>query len=155
MRFISRFLGLVVVVMALGGLTATSAFAANLVDGSISALDRTCSWANGTTSANPPSTLAIDRNSINGNLTCSSGTSAVLNNDPNVSFDDSAGTATADSIDATVTASGLSCRYGATNVTLTGDAATRAYSGSANASLVSGSFFCPGSVDLTASVQFH
>lgn len=132
-----------------------NAFAANLVDGSISALDRTCSWTNGATSADPPSALTIDRNSINGQLTCSSGVSATLENNPNVSFDDAAGTATADSVDATVRTSGLTCRYRATNVVLSGDPATRAYSGSARAPRVSGSFFCPGSVDLGATVQFH
>jgi hypothetical protein len=154
----TRVVGLALVATVFGGLTAANASAANLVDGSISALGNTCSWTNGKTSANPPTTLTVDRNSINkpgGNLSCTGGVTAVLNNDPSVTFNDGAGTATANSIDATVTSSGQTCRYRATNAVLTRSGTTRNYSGSANAPKVSGSFLCPGSVTLSASASFH
>jgi hypothetical protein len=79
----------------------------------------------------------------------------VLNNNPSVSFNDAAATATADSIDATVTSSGQTCRYRATNAVLNRSGTTRSYSGSANAPRVSGGFLCPGSVSLSVSASFH
>jgi hypothetical protein len=154
-RLIPRLTGLAALVVAMSALMASSAFAANLVDGSVSALGKTCSWTNGSTTADPPSALTINGASVNSSLTCSSGVTATLNNSPGVTFDDTAGTATADTIDATVNTSGQSCRYSASNVLVTRSGSTRDYSGTASAPKVSGSFLCPGSVDLTTSVSFH
>ena len=133
--FIPRVLGLSAIVMAIGGYTTASAFAANLVDASVTSPQGTCTWTNGATSADPPSTLTIDRNTVNapgGNLTCG-GASVTLNNDPTVTFDDAARTATADLIDVTAAVSGITCRYAATNTVLMGDTLTRTYSGSLTA----------------------
>lgn len=138
------------------GVTATGALAANQVDGSISALGETCSWVNATTSADPPAAATIDRASVNAGVTCTGGVGATLNNDPIVTFDDVAGTATGDAIDATVTTLGQTCRYRTANAVLTRSGDTRSYSTTINGvPLVSGSFFCPGSVDLTATISFH
>jgi hypothetical protein len=154
--FVSRLSGLFVVAMVVAGFSASSAFAANLVDGSISASGDTCSWTNGSTSADPPSTLTIDAASVNAGLSCTGSVSAVLNNSPVVSFDDGAGTGTADAVDATVTEFGQNCRYRAANPVLARDGSTRNYSGTVTGvPKVSGSFVCPSSVDLTAAVSFH
>lgn len=155
MKFISRLLGLSTVMLAVGAIAATSAWASDLVDGSVSASGDSCSWTNGTTTADPPSALTIEASSINGNLTCSSGVSATLNNNPDLTFDDSAGTATADLVDATVDVDGVSCRYQIANYVLSGSASTREYSGSASAPLYSGSFFCPNPETVTTSLTFH
>jgi hypothetical protein len=142
-------------VVAIGAVATTSAWASDLVDGTVSASGESCSWTNGTTTADPPSALTIAASSINGHLTCSSGVSATLNNDPNVTFDDSANTATADLVDATVDVSGISCRYQIANYVLSGSASTRQYSGSASAPLDSGSFLCPNPETVTTSLTFH
>jgi hypothetical protein len=152
----SRLIGLFVLVAAMVGLSASSAFAANLVDGSISAQGDTCTWKNGSTSANPPSALTINRASVNSGLTCTGGVRATLNNDPNVTFNDAAGTGTADAVDASVTKMGQTCRYKATNVVLARQGTTRNYSGTVTrVPKVSGGFLCPATVDLTSSVSFH
>src|SRR5258708_39367259 len=94
---------------ALVGFTATNALAANLVDGSVTASGQTCSWTNGSTTADPPSALTINAPSINppgGNLSCSGSAHATLNNSPNVTFNDTSGTATADVVDVTVSVFG-------------------------------------------------
>jgi len=155
-KFVARLSGLFLVAMVVAGFSATSAFAANLVDGSISATGDTCSWTNGSTNADPPNTLTIDAASVNSGLSCTGGVSAVLNNSPVVSFDDGAGTGTADAVDATVTKFGQTCRYRAANPVLTRDGSTRNYSGTVNGvPKMSGGFLCPSTVDLTAAVSFH
>ncbi len=153
-KYVSRLIGLSVVVMAFGGFATANAFAANLVDGSVTASGHTCSWTNGSTSADPPSALTIDHNSVNASLSCS-GASGQLNNDPSVTFDDTAGTATANLVDVTVVVSGVTCEYTASNYLLTRSGTTRDYSGSATAQKKSGSIFCPSSVSTSTSASFH
>ncbi|MFI8327002.1 hypothetical protein [Streptomyces sp. NPDC085529] len=148
-----------------GAATAANAFdstATQQVDGVIVVSGSTCTWTNARTSANPPTALTIDRTSINtpgGNLSCTGGITAALNNNPNVTFDDAAGRAKADVIDITGTQYGISCRYKATNVLLNRDGTTRRYVNQAfTATKTSGSFFCPGSVTTAAgdaSLLFH
>ncbi|MBO4208715.1 hypothetical protein [Micromonospora echinofusca] len=124
--------------------------ATNAVDGSITAGSAVCSWTNGRTSANPPSTLTIDRASINppgGNLQCG-GTAVTLNNSPVVSFNDTNGTATGDAVDVTVSILGLNCRYRVTNPVFTRQGTTRDYVGGPyTASRVSG-FLCPSTTTI-------
>ncbi|MFD8009466.1 hypothetical protein [Streptomyces sp. NPDC058955] len=148
-----------------GAATAANAFdstATQQVDGVIVVSGSTCTWTNARTSANPPTALSIDRTSINapgGNLSCSGGITAALNNNPNVTFDDAAGRARADVIDITGTQYGISCRYKASNVLLNRDGTTRRYVNQAfTATKTSGSFLCPGSVTTAAgdaSLLFH
>jgi hypothetical protein len=157
-RMFSMVGGVGVAVVAVTGFTAANAFAANQVDGTISAQGQSCSWTNGSTSANPPSTLTINSSTINppgGNLSCTGGVKATLNNNPTVTFNDTAGTATANLVDATVISSGISCRYQAKNFGLKRNGTTRNYSGSASVPLFSGSFLCPNPVTLSSSVTFH
>ncbi|MFE6224186.1 MULTISPECIES: hypothetical protein [unclassified Streptomyces] len=124
------------------------------VDGVIVVSGSTCTWTGARTSANPPASLTIDRSSINapgGNLSCSGGITAVLNNNPTVTFDDAAGLARADVIDITGTQYGISCRYKASNVLLNRDGTTRRYVNQAfTATKTSGGFLCPGSVTTAA-----
>jgi hypothetical protein len=159
MRTMWRLCGLSLAVLALSAFSASNAAAANLVDGSIGADDSSCSWTNGTTSADPPSTLTIENSSINspgGNLSCSGDiSSATLNNDPTVTFNDAAGTATADAVSVTVVVFGVTCGYTANGVTLAREGETRTYSGTATATKTSGGFLCPGSQDLNATISFH
>lgn len=156
MKTISRLTGLSLAMLALSAFTATGASAANLVDGSIGADDSSCSWVNGTTSADPPNTLTIENSSINGNLSCNGDISnATLNNDPQVTFDDAAGTATADQVAVSVTVFGVNCSYSASSVSLARSGDTRTYSGTATASKTGGSFLCPGSQAIDATVSFH
>ncbi|WP_086832057.1 hypothetical protein [Streptomyces sp. NRRL B-24572] len=148
-----------------GAATAANAFgptATQQVDGVIVVSGSTCTWTNARTSANPPTALSIDRTSINtpgGNLGCTGGITAALNNNPDVTFDDAAGQAKADVIDITGTQYGISCRYKATNVLLNRDSTTRRYVNQAfTATKTSGSFLCPGSVTTDAggaSLLFH
>ncbi|MFE7759046.1 hypothetical protein [Streptomyces sp. NPDC057429] len=147
---------------AAGVSTAASAAgpaASQQVDGSITAAGSTCTWADATASANPPSTLTIDRSTVNSGVSCSGGASATLNSDPTLTFDDTAGTATSDLIDITVKQSIVSCSYKATNVGWTRDGSTRAYTNKAfTASKSSGSFLCPSSISAepgSASLHFH
>jgi hypothetical protein len=133
--------------------------ATGLVDGSITAGGSACSWTNATASATPPSTLTIDRATVNkpgGNLQCSDGTPVTLNNSPTVTFDDTAATATADAVDVTAVVLGLTCRYKATNVVLNRQGTDRVYAGGPyTASRVSG-FLCPSTTTIDqASMSFH
>ncbi|MFJ2897058.1 hypothetical protein ACIO87_19515 [Streptomyces sp. NPDC087218] len=158
---ISCVAALAVAVVA-GASTAASALgpaASQQVDGSISAAGSTCTWANATATANPPTTLTIDRATINSSVSCSGGASATLNNSPKLTFDDAAGLATSDLIDITVKQSIVTCSYRATNVGWTRDGSTRAYQNKAfTATKSSGSFLCPGSISAaagSASLNFH
>lgn len=164
MRLTPRILCVTALAVAVtaGASTAASALgpaASQLVDGSITAAGSTCTWADATTSADPPAGLTIDRATVNGSLSCSGGASATLNNDPTATFDDAAGTATSDLIDITVNQSIVSCSYKATNVGWTRDGSTRDYVNQAfTASKSSGSFLCPDSISAepgTASLSFH
>ncbi|MFG2333922.1 hypothetical protein ACGFMM_30490 [Streptomyces sp. NPDC048604] len=142
--------------------TAAGPAATQQVDGVIVVAGNTCTWSNARTSANPPTALTIDRTSINtpgGNLSCTGGITATLNNNPAATFDDAAGRATADAIDITVKMSGISCRYKATGVQWNRDGDTRKYLNQAfTAAKTSGLFLCPGSVTIAAgdaSLLFH
>ncbi|MCB5168250.1 hypothetical protein LG634_25895 [Streptomyces bambusae] len=146
-----------VLAAALGGTTTATALgpaADQLVDGVIVVAGSTCTWTNGKTSANPPAALTVDRTTINtpgGNLACSGGISAVLNNNPGFTFDDAAGTARTDVIDITGRQSFISCRYKATNILWNRDGTTLKYVNRAfTATKTSGSFLCPGSVTTDA-----
>jgi hypothetical protein len=125
--------------------------ASNVVDGSITAGSSVCSWTNGRTSANPPSTLTIDRTSINppgGSLQCSSDTAVTLNNSPTVTFNDANATATADAVDVSVSLLGITCRYRATGPVFARQGTTRDYVGGPyTASRVSG-FLCPSTTTI-------
>jgi hypothetical protein len=167
MRNIPRRTGLGVLALALALGTATAAAAQGnaadqKVDGVIVVAGNTCTWTNASTSAVPPSTLTVDRTTINkpgGNLACSGGITASLNNNPAFTFDDAAGTARTDLIDITGQQSFVSCRYKATNITWDRDGSTRKYLNRAfTATKSSGSFLCPGSVTTAAggaSMLFH
>jgi hypothetical protein len=134
-----------------------------LVDGRITLGNPTevdCSWTNGTyTGGPPPTTLTINRSSINppgGNVSCTGADSVTLNNDPVVVFNDANGTATVDKVNTTGTRFGVACTYEATNVGLTRDGTTRHYTGSFIATRVSGSIFvCPSTSPGTADILFH
>ncbi|RSS78337.1 hypothetical protein [Streptomyces sp. WAC06614] len=166
MRHIAS-LGTAALVVAVTLGSATTAGAAGpavdqKADGVIVVAGQTCTWTNASTSAVPPTTLSVDRNTINrpgGNLACTGGISATLNNNPVFTFDDAAGTARTDSIDITGKQSFISCRYKATNITWNRDGATRKYVNQAfTATKTSGSFLCPGSVTTDAggaSMLFH
>src|SRR5215467_4446820 len=89
--------GLSVLALAAIGLSGSPASAATgLVDGSISLSSASCSWTNATTSDVPPNTLTIDHTTVH--PSCSSGTASLTNN-PTVTFNDSAGTASANEVD--------------------------------------------------------
>ncbi|ROQ99679.1 hypothetical protein EDE04_6235 [Streptomyces sp. 2132.2] len=142
--------------------TALGPTADQQLDGVIVVAGNTCTWTNARTSANPPSALTVDRTTINtpgGNLGCSGGITASLNNNPAFTFDDAAGVARTDAIDITGKMSFISCRYKATNITWNRDGATRKYLNQAfTATKTSGSFLCPGSVTTPAgdaSMLFH
>lgn len=131
-------------------------------DGVIVVAGNTCTWTNASTSAVPPSALTVDRTTINapgGNLACSGGITATLNNNPAFTFDDAGAVARTDAIDITGRQSFISCRYKATNLVWDRDGTTRKYINRAfTAGKTSGSFLCPGSVTTPAgdaSMLFH
>ncbi len=167
MRHISRLAGMAAIAIAAAVAGSTAANGAGpvshqKVDGTIVVGDDTCSWTDGSTSANPPSALTVDRTTVNspgGNLTCTGDISATLNNDPAFSFDDTNATATTDLLDITGQQGPISCRYQVTNVQWDRDGTTRNYKNRAfTANLVSGGFLCPDTVDADAgevSVLFH
>ncbi|MFE3583127.1 hypothetical protein [Streptomyces vinaceus] len=151
-----------VIVGAATSATALGPTADQQLDGVIVVAGNTCTWTNARSSANPPSALTVDRTTINtpgGNLGCSGGITAALNNSPAFTFDDAAGLARTDAIDITGKMSFISCRYKATNITWNRDGATRKYLNQAfTATKTSGSFLRPGSVTTPAgdaSMLFH
>jgi hypothetical protein len=150
--------GVLVGALTVAALAAGPASAAQgKVDGTIGAGDKSCNWTNGATSNTAPNALTVDRNTINtpgGNLSCS-GISAKLNNNPALTFNDAAGTATADALDVSVTVIGVTCRYKAVGLTAQRSGTTRNYSATATASLVAGGFLCPASQTVSATLAFH
>lgn len=165
MRHLGKLVALAAVALAFAGAAPAQADPGTnslLVDGSITVPDRTmCTWTNGSTSADPPSTLTISRSSINspgGNLSCTNGYAVALVNDPVASFDDAAGTSTVAQLDFSVIYFGVTCTYRATNIVMTRSGTTRTYSVSGiNASRISGSIFvCPSAVSGgSATVAYH
>ncbi|MFD0722565.1 hypothetical protein [Streptomyces globosus] len=148
-------------VLATGLLAGTAVPAAALgpsaeqrLDGSIAVAGNTCTWTNARTSANPlapsPSTAPASTPPA-ATLSCAGGITATLNNDPQFTFDDAAGTARTDVIDITGKQSFISCRYKAAGITWNREGDTRKYVNQAfTATKVSGSFLCPGSVTTAA-----
>lgn len=148
--------GVLLGALALVGMAASPAAAAEgSLDGSISAEGRDCSWTDGVTSDQAPNDLTVDRTTINPGLSCSDGTTATLNNDPNVVFDDAAGTITADMLDITVSQFGIDCRYQAVDMSADRDGDTRTYRASVDIPLHEGGFFCPDPASVDAEFVFH
>jgi hypothetical protein len=136
-------------------LTAPAYAATGLVDGSISVGGSNCSWTGATTSDVPPNTLTIDHTTVA--PTCDGSITANLSSDPTVTFDDTAGTASAPEVDVNGTELGQTCSYQVTDVSLARQGTTRTYTGGPfTANLTSGSFLCPSteSVD-SATLTFH
>lgn len=134
--------------------------ASNLVDGSITSGDTVCSWTGAATSDNPPNTLTIDQATINppgGNLSCADDTVARLDNSPVATFDDAAGTGTANAVDVTVTVIGVQCSYRVSGPVLNRQGDTRDYAGGPyTANKTAGSFLCPGTRTIDqATLSFH
>lgn len=158
-RLSPKFAGVLLSALAVTGLASSPAVAAQgSVDGTITAEGKSCSWTDGATSDTPPNTLTVDRSTINspgGNLSCTGDTTATLNNDPTVTFDDAAGTATADVLDVSVTEFGATCRYQATDVSAQRDGDTRTYTATTDIPLYEGGFLCPDPAAVTATFTFH
>lgn len=152
-----KLIGIAALVIIFAG--AQPAYAASgAVDGSITAGSVVCSWTNGQTNATPPSTLTIDRTTINspgGNLQCG-GTTVTLNNSPTVTFNDTNATATGDAVDVSVTLIGITCRYKVSNPVFSRQGTTRDYVGGPfTASRVSG-LLCPSTTTISqAALSFH
>ncbi|ADD45798.1 hypothetical protein [Stackebrandtia nassauensis] len=155
MRTLGKLIGLSAFAMTLAIPAAAQAAAANLVDGTVATSGTNCSWTNAATSDNPPNTLTIDQASVS--VTCDDGTPITLNNSPQVTFDDGAGTATVDKLNITGTKSGISCTYEATGVQFARTGDTRDYTGGPiSAGKTDGSILCPGTMTLdSAAVSFH
>jgi hypothetical protein len=137
-------------------LLSVPAFAATgQVDGNITVGGSSCSWTNATTSDAPPNALTIDHTTVS--PTCSGSISASLTNDPAVTFDDTAGTASAPEVDVNGTVIGITCSYKVTNVTYTRTGTTRTYTGGPfTANLSSGGALCPATETVnSASLTFH
>ncbi|MER7764892.1 hypothetical protein [Streptomyces sp. NPDC097619] len=124
------------------------------LDGTILVSGSTCTWTGASTSALPPGALSVDRTTVNrpgGNLSCTGGITATLDNNPVFTFDDAAGTARTDAIDITGKQSFISCRYRASGIVWDRQTGTRTYLNRAfTATKTSGSFLCPGSVTTPA-----
>ena len=153
MRPASLLVGLSVIAVSFAG---TAAYAATgLVDGSITVGSSTCSWSNATTSNVPPNTLTIDHTTVH--PTCSGSITANVTNNPTITFNDTAGTASSPEVDVSGTVSGISCGYKVTNVTLNRQGTTRTYTGGPyTATKISGSFLCPSTETVnSASLTFH
>lgn len=151
--------GVLVSALTVAALTTSPASAAaqGHVDGSIGTGTSSCSWTNGVTSDTAPNTLTVDRSTVNtpgGNLSCS-GISGVLNNDPTVSFNDAAGTATADMLDVSVTVFGITCRYQAVGLTAQRDGDSRNYAATTDVPLHQGGFLCPNPVSINTTFNFR
>ncbi|QUQ64008.1 hypothetical protein [Kutzneria sp. CA-103260] len=149
---------LVVGVAAVAGsvLLAVPAYAATgQVDGNITVSGSSCSWTNATTSDVPPNTLTIDHTTVK--PSCSGSITASLTNDPQVTFDDSAGTVSAPEVDVNGTVLGITCSYKVTNVKYSRQGTGRAYTGGPfTANLSSGGGLCPSTETVnSASLTFH
>ncbi|EHR60143.1 hypothetical protein [Saccharomonospora cyanea] len=156
-RLSTRPIGVLVSALALAGMSVGVAAADHQkVDGSITSDGDTCSWTGADTSANPPETLTVDRRSVNANMTCTGGLSATLNNNPTITFDDAAGTATADRITVTVVSMGVSCEYSADGLSAQRDGNARTYTArGVTLTKSGGGFLCPGSRTADAEFVFH
>ncbi|GAA3214876.1 hypothetical protein [Actinocorallia longicatena] len=156
MRFRTLF-AVMAAAAATGALAAAPAHAATpgLVDGSLSALGYTCTFANAATSDAPPATLVVNRTTIVPQ--CAADISLTLANSPTISFNDTAGTASSPRIDVSGSAFGIACTYRVTNASVTRSGTTRTYTGGPfSASKISGSFLCPATTPVdSATFTFH
>ncbi|WP_019811086.1 hypothetical protein [Saccharomonospora halophila] len=126
------------------------------VDGTITSGGDTCSWTNADATDNPPNTLTVDAASVNANTVCDGDKDVTLNNDPTISFDDAAGTATADLINVTVVSYGVTCEYEATGLTAQREGDTRTYTATdVTLDKSGGSWMCPSSETADAEFVFH
>ncbi|HEY4454272.1 MAG TPA: hypothetical protein VGN81_08170 [Pseudonocardiaceae bacterium] len=135
---------------------AVPAFAATgQVDGNITVGGSSCSWTNASTSDAPPNTLTIDHTTVK--PSCSGSISASLTNDPTVTFDDTAGTASAPEVDVNGSILGITCSYKVTNLSVARQGTTRTYTGGPfTANLSSGGGLCPSTENVdSASLTFH
>lgn len=143
--------------LALGmGLAVSPAYAATgLVDGSITVGDSSCTWANAVTSDAPPNTLTVDHTTVH--PTCNGSITVALTNNPTVTFNDAAGTASSASIVVSGTILGINCGYTVSGVSIARSGSTRTYSGGPfTANKSSGGFLCPGSETVdSATFTFH
>ncbi|MBW1600243.1 hypothetical protein [Streptomyces sp. JJ38] len=158
-RISPKAIGVLVSALAVTGLATGPAHAAQgAVDGTITAEGQTCSWTDGVTSDTSPNTLTVDNDTINqpgGNLSCTGSTTAALNNDPTVTFDDTNGTATVDLLDVSVTVWGVTCRYQASDVSAQRDGDTRTYTANADIPLYQGGWLCPDPASVSATFSFR
>ncbi|MCZ7417314.1 MULTISPECIES: hypothetical protein [unclassified Streptomyces] len=158
-RISPKVIGVLVSALAVTGLATGPANAAQgAVDGTITAEGQACSWTDGVTSDTSPNTLTVDNDTINqpgGNLSCAGDTTAVLNNDPTVTFDDTNGTATVDLLDVSVTMLGVTCRYQASDVSAQRDGDTRTYTATADIPLYQGGWLCPDPASVNATFSFR
>ena len=141
------------VLLAVPAYAATAA--TGQVDGNITVSGSSCSWTNATTSDVPPNTLTIDHTTVQ--PSCSGSISASLTNDPTVTFDDTAGTASAPEVDVNGTVLGITCSYKVTGLSVSRQGTTRTYTGGPyTANLSSGGALCPSSESVdSASLTFH
>ena len=153
MRPASLIVGLSVIAVSFAGTAAHAA--GGLVDGNITVGSSNCSWTNATTSDVPPNTLTVDHTTVH--PTCSGSITANLTNNPTVTFNDAAGTASSPEIDVSGTTSGVSCGYKVTNVSIPRQGTTRTYTGGPyTATKSSGSFLCPSTQTInSATFTFH
>lgn len=153
MRPASMLVGLSVIAVSFAGTAAHAA--GGLIDGTIVVGSTTCTWTNASTSDVPPNTLTIDRTTVH--PTCNGSVTVSLANNPTVTFNDAAGTASSAQVDVNGTQSGVTCGYRATNVVVNRQGTTRTYSGGPfTANKISGSFVCPSSQTIgSATLTFH
>ncbi len=153
MKTASMLAGLSIVALGFAG---TPAYAAGgTVDGSITLGSSSCTWTGATTSDTPPNTLTVDHTTVS--PTCSGSISANLSNDPTITFDDAAGTASSASIVVSGTILGISCGYTVSNVSIARSGSTRTYTGGPfTANKSSGSILCPATETVdSATFTFH
>lgn len=153
MKPASMIVGLSIVALGFAG---TPAYAAGgHVDGSISVAGSACTWANAVTSDAPPNTLTVDHTTVS--PTCAGSITANLSNNPTITFNDAAGTASSASIVVNGTILGISCGYTVSNVSIARQGTTRTYSGGPfTATKSSGSILCPGTETVdSATFTFH
>ncbi|GAA1683571.1 hypothetical protein GCM10009830_33520 [Glycomyces endophyticus] len=99
--------------------------------------------------AAPPAQVRIDSDDVV--FDCSGSIGFRLGRDATVSFDDAAGTATADVVRIVGSRLGLTCGYEASKVVFHREGDTRVYAGGPyTGTKVQGSFLCPRSVQLDA-----
>ncbi len=155
MKPASMVVGISVLALGMGLATAPAYAATGLVDGSITVGSSSCTWANATTSDAPPNTLTVDHTTVS--PSCSGSITVGLTNNPTVTFDDAAGTASSPSIVVSGTILGINCGYTVSNVSIARSGSTRTYTGGPfTANKSSGGILCPGTETVdSATFNFH